>query len=227
MKRNLLLQAAILLLSGCVSITLAQAGGSGGGAGGHGGGQSSGAPGNATTGNAGAGGANTNAAAPDSNQPGGVQGTPSQKTDATGTHPVGTPQSDVDNGGKGHARTMKGCIVKEETDYFLVPEKGNGRRIKLQAGNTDLSQHVNHEVKVHGSMERGNNASTVGASGTMGNTAGSTSTGTSAENGNSRRGGNRMMVVDKVDMVSETCPANTGTGGGTGTGSSTTPPPQF
>jgi hypothetical protein len=217
MKRNLLLQAAILLLSGCVSITLAQAGGSGGGAGGHGGGQSSGAPGNATTGNAGAGGANTNAAAPDSNQPGGVQGTASQKTDATGTHPVGTPQSDVDTGGKGHNRSMTGCIAREGSDYFLVSNKGKGRRIRLEPGSTDLSAHVGHEVKVSGTMERGNKA-------TMGSTAGTTGT-TGATTGNDKH--ERAITVDKVDMVSETCPANTGTSGGTGIGSSTTPPPQF
>lgn len=219
MKRNLLLQAAILLLSGCVSIALAQAG-SGGGGGAHGGGQTSGS--NATTGNAGGGGANTNATAPDSNMPAGVQGNASQKTDASGTHPVGVPQSDVNGNGKEHARTMTGCIVKEETDYFLVPKNGNGRRVQLQAGNTDLSQHVNHEVKVHGTVENGNNASTVGTTGNEANTG--TNTATTGKHG---RGGNRMMVVDRVDMVSETCPANTGTGTGTGTGSSTTPPPQF
>jgi hypothetical protein len=204
MKRKMLLQAAILVLSGCVSVALAQAGGSGGSGGGQGGGQAG--AGNATTGSAGGGGANTTKTAPDSNLPGGVQGTASQKTDASGMHPIGTPQSDAT--GTGHTREMKGCIEKSGNDFFLA--NGKGRRMMLQPGATDLSAHVGHEVKIHGTVENGAAASM----GTTGETTGTT--------GKHDKHGDRMMTVDKIDMVSETCPASTGAGN-SGT---TTPPPQ-
>lgn len=189
MTKKLLLQAGILLLSGCVSVALAQAGGGSAGGG------------------AAAGGGHGSGAATSSQS--GAQASGGGAASSTSGHRAGMPQSDTGNAG--HARTIKGCIMQEGGNYYIVENKGKGRRIQLQAGNTDLSAHVGHEVKVHGTMESGNAAS-MGATGSApgGNTSASPSTGTTTGAGanassSSNTGNTRTMMVDKVDMVSENC----------------------
>jgi hypothetical protein len=108
-------------------------------------------------------------------------------------------------------KTIEGCVFRRETDYYIFPTHGQPQRISNNG--QSVSEHVGHEVKLHGTEESsgatssaGNPSSeqeaTTGRQGAMaGNEAGAT---TSAAAG----AGNQEFVVDKVQMVSESCPAN-------------------
>jgi hypothetical protein len=65
-------------------------------------------------------------------------------------------------------KTLEGCIVKEQTDYFIQPRDGDRERL---TGSQDLSSHVGHQVKVHGTEQSNttaNSTGNVGVSGTAG-----------------------------------------------------------
>lgn len=130
---------------------------------------------------------------------------------------------------KEHA--LKGCVIREETDYFLVPKHGNPVRLGA-SGTTNLSEHVGHEVTVHGKYARPNaNVPTGGYSGTETGEATTPSTkaepagsgGAVAGNPNAQESAegtatatgpvhkaarNEELVVDRLDMISESCPAH-------------------
>ncbi len=129
-------------------------------------------------------------------------------------------------------KTIEGCIVKEESDFFLVPKKGNP--IQLQAsGAENPSAHEGHRVKVQGqeSSIAAGSASSAGTSGGAAGTAssenpsasqsqsgqaGAVASGNAPSSGSSASGtgndlhklANKEMTVDRIDMVSETCPVN-------------------
>lgn len=115
-------------------------------------------------------------------------------------------------------KTLDGCIVKEQTDYFIQPASGD--REKLTG--TDVSSHVGHHVTLHGtetasaaSSNSSDRSSTSGtgsaetqnnAAGSMaGNSGSSNATGTAS---NSSNPSGKDFNVTKVDMVSESCPAD-------------------
>lgn len=82
-------------------------------------------------------------------------------------------------------KTLKGCIESAGAGQYTLAEKG-GKSVTLNS-TEDLSAHVGHEVKVHGSYGSGAGAS-----------ASASSTGASANAG-------ETFNVTKVDMVSEQC----------------------
>ncbi len=94
-------------------------------------------------------------------------------------------------------QSMEGCIVQEETDYYLQPE--NGQRIKLN-GSPDVKGNVGHHVRVHGNLENGS------SSGTAANSAGSQTSEASPHSGASQAGNGQQMLVTRVDSIAETCP---------------------
>lgn len=151
---------------------------------------------------------------------------------------MGQSSSSGQMSSSGKAKTIEGCVVREETDYFLVPKHGNPVRIS-STGAGDISSHVGHQVKAHGteSMVSNMGAGTSGQAGTSGTVAGGETSGTSAQAGQETSGSvgtstnppsgtagatgtagtgtgalhsaaNREIVVDRVDMVSETCASN-------------------
>jgi hypothetical protein len=89
---------------------------------------------------------------------------------------------------------MEGCIIKEQQDYYLEPI--NGQEVHLNG--PDVAQHVNHHVRIHGN-EQPTQSSSTGSTGTM---AGSSSSGSSSA------ANPPEFLVTRVDMVSESCPAN-------------------
>ena len=137
-------------------------------------------------------------------------------------------------------KTLEGCIVREQTDYFIQPKTGDRERL---TGSQDLSSHVGHQVKVHG-MEQSSTAAnsngnvgvsgTAGTSGSMasnsdrtstsgsaksetennaagsiaGNAGSSNATGTGASSSSSNNWTGKDFMVTRVDMVSESCPAD-------------------
>ncbi|HVZ16176.1 MAG TPA: hypothetical protein VG897_03610 [Terriglobales bacterium] len=130
-------------------------------------------------------------------------------------------------------QTLEGCIVQENTDYFLQPATGDRERL---TGSQDLASQVGKHVRLQGSEESSmasaataNSGSTAtnqtpnsqpGSSETQNNPAGSiagnagssNATG-SAGNGSASSSANgnwtgKDFMVTKVETVSESCPAD-------------------
>ena len=64
-------------------------------------------------------------------------------------------------------RSVEGCIVQRQADYYLQPE--TGQAIKLNSSQ-DLSQHLGHRVRVEGNMNQACSSGSPG-SGTYGSGA--------------------------------------------------------
>ncbi len=135
----------------------------------------------------------------------------------------------------GTEHTIEGCLMKESSDFFLIPARGTP--IQLQAGaGQDLAADEGHKVKISGvesalsaSSSGGNTGGTSGAvtssataktpSGT--HTASSSVSSPSGQNESSQSGtassgtGNdlhhlasRQITVTKVVNVADSCPVN-------------------
>jgi hypothetical protein len=136
----------------------------------------------------------------------------------------------------GKPKTLEACVVKEETDYFLVPRRGAPVRVS-STSSTDLGSHVGHRVRAHGTETMASNmgAGASGQAGTSGTAAGTSAqageqpgattggavgssanppSGTSGATagtsgaGDLRSAATREITIDRVDMVSETCPSS-------------------
>jgi hypothetical protein len=132
------------------------------------------------------------------------------------------------------APTIDGCLVRERTDYFLIPRSGNPIKVLTSAGE-DLSEHAGHEVKVTGpesALSEGGMGSSAGTAGTAASTpttgsqdqtassgamsapAGSTGTssmgsGMATGTGNElHRMADQQITVIKLQHVAATCPVN-------------------
>jgi hypothetical protein len=154
-------------------------------------------------------------------QPGGAQ------TEQPGASPQEQGKTKGKSAGKAH--TVEGCIVKEESDYFLVPKSGSP--VMLQAGGGESpSGHEGHHVKVKGaeqpmsaaggagatggaagtasSTSGGETGSQAGQAGAMGSQTGQAGAGGAAGGGQLHQNASKMIVADQITMVSENCPAN-------------------
>lgn len=175
----------------------------------------------------------------------------SQQPDSSASGQMGQSGNSADQGAsKQKERSVEGCIAKEESDYFLVPHHGNP--ILLQSsGSENPSSHVGHRVKVRGNetaaSSAGSGAGTTGgsagaaesnpsagmskpeSSGSVSSQAGSAgaSSGGSASSsgGQLHQMAKREITVDKIDMVSESCPANWNSSVPTSSGASGTSNP--
>jgi hypothetical protein len=98
-------------------------------------------------------------------------------------------QGQAPSGSSGNA-SVEGCIVQEETDYYLIPKSGNPIHLTPSA-NANPSAHVGHHVTATG-------------------TETATSGGSSASGGGSSLSSSATqdMTVAEIDMVSESCPSN-------------------
>ena len=81
--------------------------------------------------------------------------------------------------------TLTGCLSGEQGAYML--KRKNGKEVAV-SGSDDLSKHVGHEVKLHGSWEK--------------SAEGSEKTEASA----GKKSG-RTFNVTSIDHISDTCPA--------------------
>ncbi len=132
----------------------------------------------------------------------------------------------------GPSRTIEGCIVKEASDFFLIPAHGNPIELQASAGE-DLKAHEGHKVKVNGvetslsassaSSNSGGASGTAeantsasnkesGSAGAIGSNSGSNaqgSTGVATGTGNDlHKLATQQLAVAKLTHVSETCPVN-------------------
>jgi hypothetical protein len=87
--------------------------------------------------------------------------------------------------GKKKGNTLTGCLSGEQGAYMLKSKRGKEVAV---TGSDDLSKHVGHEVKLHGSWEK--------------SAEGSEKTEASA----GKKSG-RTFNVTSIDHISDTCPA--------------------
>jgi hypothetical protein len=132
-------------------------------------------------------------------------------------------QSSVDKSSmnKSDETILEGCVVKDQSDYFIQPVSGERERL---TGPQDFSSKLGQHVKVSGT-EQTTSASAVGdrtatsgsassesqnnAAGSIAGNAGSSNasgTGASASANSSWTG--KDFMVTKVETVSESCPAS-------------------
>ncbi len=109
----------------------------------------------------------------------------------------------------GPQHSVEGCVMKEASDFFLIPARGNP--IELQpASGQDLSAHEGHKVRVRG-VETSLNASNTAGTGATGGAAGTaTSTTTKTPNGT------QSSTTSVSQPAGSTSSSNAGTTSGTG-----------
>jgi hypothetical protein len=111
--------------------------------------------------------------------------------------------------GNAAEHTIEGCIVRQETDYYIQPASGQPTKL---SGSQDLASHVGHHVVVHGSNQStsASNASTPGPY-----------SGSAASSGQSSDSSGAFNVT-KLEMISTDCPS--AMRGNTGSSPDTTNP---
>lgn len=116
-------------------------------------------------------------------------------------------------------KTLEGCVVKENTDYFIQPANGERRHL---TGSQDFASAVGKHVRVKGedenvaasnanSSNQANANSGSGSSETQNNAAGSIAGNAGSSNASGTGTSNSMdhdFFVTKIETVSESCPAN-------------------
>lgn len=115
--------------------------------------------------------------------------------------------------------SVEGCIERQQTEYYLQPETGQAIRLN---SSQDLGAHVGHRVRVEGTMNQGTasnpgsntygkdgtSATTNATGGTSSTSADRSSTAVQSDSAQAASGGPAQeMLVTRVDMISETCPA--------------------
>ena len=159
----------------------------------------------------------------------------SSQSDTSGTYGSAQTSSTMGSSSKkGKEKTVEGCVVRQQTDYFIFPK--SGQPMHISSTGQDVSAHLGHHVKLHGteqpssarsaygstsggasgtavSNSSGATGSSSGSTGNVGaNTAGMTGNASTASGSvneaDTGAANNKEIVVDRVDMVSESCPAN-------------------
>ena len=113
-------------------------------------------------------------------------------------------QNSASNSASGQEESMEGCLVKEQTDYFIQPV--SGERMRLRADNQDLSGYVGQDVRIHGRHWNPNAQNNENSSQASSQPSGAPVTGAVATSKGNEAG--EQFEVSKVDVVSATCPAN-------------------
>lgn len=120
----------------------------------------------------------------------------------------GTDQSQTSN--PNAPQTVEGCVYREQSDYYIFPASGNqGMKVSGQ----DLSSHLGHHVVLHGNQQpsgadnMASNAGTTTSSSTVSPSGSSSTSRAQAGTGNMNTS-DQEFVVDRIDMVSESCPTD-------------------
>ena len=99
---------------------------------------------------------------------------------------------------KGGGSTISGCLSGTQGAYTL---KHGSKEVPVTSSE-DLSAHIGHEVKLHGSWEKGG-ASSAGSTSGSDTSAASANSGTSSGGGKAK--GDKTFNATSVEMVSESC----------------------
>ena len=151
-------------------------------------------------------GANQNPSGAQTTMPSSTSSSPSTSSNATQnpTQSSSNSQNSAENSASTQDQTMEGCLVKEQTDYFIQPVSGS--RMRLRADNQDLSGYVGQDVRVHGRHWNPNAQNNENSSQASSQPSGAPVTGAVATNKGNEAG--EQFEVSRVDVVSATCPAN-------------------
>jgi len=103
------------------------------------------------------------------------------------------------------ANNLEGCVVRQETDYFIQPVRG--ARVHLNGGNQDLSKYVGQEVRISGRYNPYDQNNENSAQATT-QPSGAPVTG-SVGTGKATDKTDQVFLVTRVDKVSDTCPTTT------------------
>ncbi|MFB3812917.1 MAG: hypothetical protein ACE14L_02310 [Terriglobales bacterium] len=105
-----------------------------------------------------------------SSQTGSQTGTIGSSTGSSASGSMGTSSE------AGKTRSVEGCVVREQTDFYLIPRSGNPIHLTASASE-NLDQYVGQRVKAHGAESSWGGAMTgsasPGAAGTTGAATGS------------------------------------------------------
>jgi hypothetical protein len=133
----------------------------------------------------------------------GSQGT-QPSSGSTGSMSQGSGQSSSNSsmsGGGANDQTIEGCIVKQETDYYIQPSSGGA---PTKVSGSDVAAHVGHHVVVHGSQQSSSASNAANPS------SGSSSSAASPSSGSS---GDQTFNVTKVEMIATDCGSSKGNSG--------------
>jgi hypothetical protein len=128
--------------------------------------------------------------------------------DQTGMNSMHSPnanasQDNANGQNQGKQKSLEGCVVREDTYYYLQPK--HGQRVRLSPS-SDVSQNEGHHVRLHGSQSN-SNATNNGSN----QTANSGASESQSQDANSAGGMNssngQEFLVSRVDLISSTCPA--------------------
>ena len=100
------------------------------------------------------------------------------------------------------AKDLEGCVIRQESDYFVQPVKG--AKVRLKGGDQDLSKYVGEDVRISGRWNPydQNNENSAQASTQP---SGAPITGPVATGEKT----GQLFVVTQVEKISDTCPVNT------------------
>ncbi|HUN89767.1 MAG TPA: hypothetical protein VMU28_13290 [Terriglobales bacterium] len=155
-------------------------------------------------------------AAQSSSDNGSAQGSSAQSNSSAPSQSGSSSDTNAQASASSGQQSLDGCVVKENTDYFIQPVSGERRHL---TGSQDLSSSVGKHVRVQGTDQ----TSTASNAGTSSNsTSGSASneaqnnaagsiagnSGSSNASGASGSAGAPDFLVTKVETVSESCPAD-------------------
>lgn len=127
-----------------------------------------------------------------------------QNSSSAAANQSANDQSAASSGSASAGESMEGCVVKQETDYFIQPVNGN--RLHLNAQSTDLSSYVGQDVRVHGKHWNPNNQNNENNSQASSQPSGAPVSGAVAT------GKGQDFLVDRVDVISTNCPPSGSSG---------------
>lgn len=144
---------------------------------------------------------------PDTSMQSGSSATSQAGSSSQGASDQGS--SAANQGSSAQSNDLRGCIVRQETDYFIQPV--NGSRVRLNGGSEDLSQYVGKDVDVHGHWNPYNNNNENDHQATT-QPSGAPITGP-VGTGEKKDQNGQIFLVTRVDKIADTCA--TGTPGNT------------
>ena len=127
---------------------------------------------------------------PSSTAPSQQPATPDASSTTTQTTTTQTTQTTSDSGS-----SIEGCLNGSAGNWTLTDQ--SGKTYQLAGDTSKLSDHVGHQVRITGT----DNSSSASSSGSTGSSASSSATGAGSSSGSQP-----TFTVQKVKMISSTCP---------------------
>jgi hypothetical protein len=123
---------------------------------------------------------------------------PSQQPSTSTTTQTTTTQTTETSSGN----SIEGCLSGSAGNWTLTDQ--SGKTYQLSGDTSKLSDHVGHQIRVMGTDN--SSSASNSSSGSMGSSAPSSSSGSSATGAGSSSGSQPTFTVQKVKMISSSCP---------------------